>query len=89
MIGDSVSSHFRISELDQPEYWEKQKPQQDRHPAEILRQYEPSSEGLPIATKNEPSAMRIKTDHAITRGRLFFANTVTDIISTLIGGDYY
>jgi len=28
--------------------------------------------------------MRIKADHAITRGRLFFANTVTDIAITQI-----
>jgi hypothetical protein len=35
MIGDSVRSHFRISDLDQLEYWEKQKPQQDKHPAKF------------------------------------------------------
>jgi hypothetical protein len=28
--------------------------------------------------------MKIKTDHAITRARLFFANTVTDIAITQI-----
>jgi hypothetical protein len=35
MIGGSVPSDFRISELNQPEYWEKYKPQQDKHPSKF------------------------------------------------------